>query len=268
MLLTDISPGWKRRYWFLVRAHTANFFYYTPVPHLTPNPSPRSGEGNDIIMKLHIITPFLKSRAENVGKIARYFMEEMEPHPFAVRWHIAIQGEEHDPYGMNKTNEMLDLIQGTPYPPYPATMPAGEERGSAEIAARVAFQTLHELGARKDDWIYTWADDTTHTPQLFRRLAEEITKNPWAEAVIFHTELANGWQDKTPPDIFYHGTQVCWRASMLRPPEDRFDFSHVGHTADVALYRRIWGRDQAKFHVVDEKLMRVNNLPSADWKKP
>ena len=115
-----------------------------------------------------------------------------------------------------------------------------------------------------DGWVFTWCDDTTHQPQLFRRLHENIVAHPSVRAFVFKTELLPVWP-KTTPEIIFHGMQVAWHRSILQPT-DRLNFGGQGAPSDIDFFKKIYLREPEKFYFVDEQLIRVNNLwPHKFW---
>ena len=102
--------------------------------------------------KHHIITHC--SRPKNIPALAAMYLNSMACHPFAVRWHILLEGPEHDILGLNKINEALDMIQ--------------------------------------DGWVWIIDDATLHDRDVFNRLGHVVQENPNAAVVVFSQEHVLG----------------------------------------------------------------------------
>ena len=132
--------------------------------------------------RLHIAMPF--SRPQHMPVLARYYLEEMVPHPFELRWHVMVQGPDADPKGQLKCDEAIDFI--------------------------------------KDGWLFTFNDDTLHHPDLFRRLAHEINNHPDAGAIVFGQEGEAGMFPPLP-DRIWNGAQTAWRRDFLGSHRHNFE---------------------------------------------
>jgi len=153
----------------------------------------------------------------------------MEPHHWELRIYVMAQGPLlPDPLGVRKCNEALDLV--------------------------------------KSGWVFTFADDTTQHPALFRRLWEIIQANPHAGCVIF-TEARGGSvfsiHEADPATGFICGGSLAYEISFLG--NLRFDTDDPLHRTDGRLVSRLWSKDPSRFIKVDEILTRENSL---QWKEP
>lgn len=174
--------------------------------------------------RMHLI--FSCARPWNIPILATAYLDGMEPHPFEVRMHVALQGPERDPKGEGKQNEIVSYIPN-------------------------------------DGWLMFLADDTDQHPSLFRRLGELIFENPNAGAFVFHQQR-KGWPGNLlpcSPDSMkicqVCGGQVVWKREFLG--DERFR-KEDGGVADGRMIERKWAESPERFVFVSEVLMRFGSL--------
>lgn len=172
--------------------------------------------------RFHILTPC--ARPQNIARIWES-IQASEPHPFEVRWHIAAQGPEPDPFGINKTNELLD-------------------------------------GAC-DGWVLTFADDSLIHPSLMRRVGEIAAQQPHAGAIIVTQQRRDylGVLRACPENMEIgrvSGDQIVWRREFLG--DSRFDYAKHAHCCDGALICERYQAAPERFVFVDEVLSWFNRL--------
>lgn len=171
-------------------------------------------------IQLHIILPC--SRPQNIGRLADLYLQQMEPHPFAVRLHILKDGAtENDPWGLGKINEALGMIQ--------------------------------------DGWVWIVDDDTTHDVPVLRRLGEVVQSNPHAAVVVFSQHHVFGHILHAAPENVKLGkidmAQMFWRRSFLG--DERFALQGE---ADGWMAEKMFAKDPARWVFYDEVLIHKNNL--------
>jgi hypothetical protein len=185
--------------------------------------------------RLHIITP--SCRPQNIGRLAQRYYQEMEPHPFELRWHLLIQGPDPDPKGLNKVAEGMDW--------------------------------------QMKGWTWFPSDDALHDPSLFRRLAEAVSafKSHWpVGCVIFAEERRGGncpwtgqpWKggilDAKPENMKIcrvDGSQAFFRDWMLKYEHMSFQRPEE---ADGDLIQRLYSKKPESFLFVNEPLIKFNSL--------
>lgn len=170
--------------------------------------------------RFHILTPC--ARPQNVARIWESIIQS-EPHPFEVRWHLALQGPEPDPHGINKTNELLD-------------------------------------GAC-DGWVLTFADDSLLHPALMRRVSEIARPDVGAIVVTQQRRDFLGTLHAGPDNMQIgrvSGDQIVWRREFLG--EHRFDYATYAHCCDGALICERYQVDPERFVFMDEVLSWFNRL--------
>lgn len=173
--------------------------------------------------RLHLITPCC--RPENLAPMMHRYLEEMDPHPFELRWHILVQGPEPDRYGCNKANECLD--------------------------------TLIE-----DGWIMFLSDDVLHDKSLFRRAAEIMTAHPQALALVFWGyERGKPYPNPPKPNICNNIGQCIFDRAFFGT--QRFDLAKYGNNTDIVIVNRLYATAPEAFYLHDrsELLIEYNNLP-------
>lgn len=174
--------------------------------------------------RFHIVTPV--SRPQNLSRILDFYVSKMEPHPFEVRIHLAVQGPEPDPKGCHKVNEIIDMI--------------------------------------KDGWVITVSDDTLQHPALFRRVAEIQTQTPSVGAIVFgqlrgpNCEFHSG-PDKVHPCLICGG-QIVYQRWILG--NERFDCGALLEQSDGYLIEKLYQAKPEAFVFSRELLMKFNSL---DW---
>lgn len=172
--------------------------------------------------RLHIIMPC--ARPENVPAILESLLT-CEPHPFELRWHVAMQGPEEDPKGIRKVNEALDDIQ--------------------------------------DGWIWCFADDSLVHPRMFRRLGEVIAGCPTARAIVLSEERRDGLgvlhahPDNMRP-FGISGDQYVLHRSLIG--QRRYNYRAYGDRCDGMFIARLYQDEKAAFVFVDEVLVWFNRL--------
>lgn len=170
--------------------------------------------------RFHILTPC--ARPQNVARIWESIVQS-EAHPFEVRWHLALQGAEVDPHGINKTNELLD-------------------------------------GAC-DGWVLTFADDSVLHPVLMRRVGEVIRPDVGAVVVTQQRRDFLGTLHACPGNMKIgqvSGDQIVWRREFLG--ESRFDYATHAHCCDGALICERYQAAPERFLFLDEVLSWFNWL--------
>jgi hypothetical protein len=179
--------------------------------------------------RLHLCIPSAKPWFLPI--VVHFFTVQMEPHPFELRLHLAFQGHEPDPWGQNKTNEILEGIKES-----------------------------------SDNWLFMFADDSLHHPSLFSRLGAIIASTPDCQAVVFGQKREGHVLHASPDNMkrcFVDGGQFAWRRDFLGP--DRYLAGTPGGQADGILAEHMWAkRDRSKFMFWDEPLVYFNSL---EWKK-
>lgn len=173
--------------------------------------------------------------------IMQGLLVDMEPHPFELRWHLAVQGPEPDPKGSRKFNEMVDAV------------PSG--------------------------WLYLMSDDTVPYPRFFRVLGETIEKNPNAGVIVVGQvrpigtsigatatyggrELLHARKESVYPGAICGG-QVVYERSLLGLR--RYDHEHHLAASDGVLVSEMFRDHPERFVFVDQTLTRFNSL---EWLTP
>lgn len=176
-----------------------------------------------MIPRIYIVMPV--SRPENLGRIAQYYLSDMEPHPFEIRWLIGMQGPEPDPKGINKENELIDMIPGV-------------------------------------GWFLTQADDTFHDPSLFRRIAEIIEANPNAGLIAFSGQRGPGGVLNACPEnacvCHMCGSQIVIKKEFMG--SDRFNYQEHGVLSDGRMIEHLKAKDPSRIVYVDELLTYFNRM--------
>lgn len=171
--------------------------------------------------RLHIIMP--SNRPQNIPTLAPHYLQNMEPHPWELRWHILSQGPDADPKGINKTNEALTFI--------------------------------------KDGWLMMMSDDTYSHPALYRRLAEVILAHPGVGCVVFSQQRGAGHVLVACPENmrpnYVCGSQVVWNRQFLG--DDKYD-SIYGGISDGVLVSHVYRRDPGRFVFIPEVLTYFGRL--------
>ncbi|HEX6827202.1 MAG TPA: hypothetical protein VF077_12865 [Nitrospiraceae bacterium] len=193
--------------------------------------------------RLHITMPC--SRPANIPLIARALLQDMDPHPFELRWHILVQGEEPDPNGLLKVDEAIGDI---------------------------AQNDVHM------DWIWAPSDDSIHHPSLFKRLAEVISQNLNARAIVFSEQRGNGdpncpWTGHPWPegsDRILHATPENMKVCRVDGSQVFLERDFIGnarfcnnppiHCADGAFIEKLYVETPEAFVFVPETLIRFNSL--------
>lgn len=173
--------------------------------------------------RVYFIMPM--SRPGNLTAIFQFYYNQLEDHPFEIRWLIGQQGKEPDPKGVLKTNEMINLV------------PDGA-------------------------WFFCVADDTLCHAALLKRLAE-IIKDDKIGAVVFagrrnaENEVLQAVPERMTPGGVC-GSQVCWNKSFIG--SERFDFESHAERADGALINKLYYKDPSRFALIDEPLTYYGSL--------
>lgn len=170
-------------------------------------------------MTLHLIMP--SRRYWNIGRIATAWMKEAEPHSLELRWHIGIQNKIPDAWGMDKTNELIDLVPG-------------------------------------QDWLMLLSDDSCHHPALFRRIEEVIKANPEKRAIIFSEQRQPAyWVLHAAPQnmrpCYCDGQQLVVRKDFLG--DLRYNREKYGNQADGNLIQQLYQSAPDNFVFVPEILL-------------
>ncbi len=183
--------------------------------------------------RLHVLMSVSKPRF--MARLCRFFLEEMEPHPFELRWHLLVQCNEPDPKGYRKLDEALGWIP--------------------------------------DGWVWTPSDDSLHDPSLFRRLGEAVKVTEGrvgpVGAVVFAVQGHRPYPLLARPEYmkpcYVSGVSIFWRRSFLG--DERHDFDRHGEIADGCLVERMHRRHPEAFAFVDEPLAWFNSLEQPSSKE-
>jgi hypothetical protein len=178
-----------------------------------------------MIPRLHLLMPC--AYPDRLNAILPSYTTAMEKHGWELRVHLLIQGPDPDPKGILKVNEALDEIRGY------------------------------------GGWFMTPSDDTIQHPALFRRLFEELEKNPDAVAMVVGQErrdgLGNLWASPDQVRIGrIDGCQVCWNRDWIR--SERYEWEKFGCYCDGEFAVRMFARAPQRFVFINEMLTRHNSL--------
>lgn len=176
--------------------------------------------------RFHAIMPC--SRPQLMPRVMRYWLEELDPHPFELRLHLMIQGPEPDPYGVRKINEMLRLLPN-------------------------------------DGWVFTPSDDTVHAPELLAAVGAHAGNHDCG-AVVFSERRPPGDSAgelliAAPENMrrsHVDGQQIIWRTSFIRG--ELFDFAGFGCQCDGAMVEKLYARSPGKFVFDPRVLINFNSL--------
>lgn len=174
-------------------------------------------------MRLFLLIP--SYRPHWAWRCVRFYLTEMEPHPFELRTIVASQNVYPDPCGIQKLNECLDLID--------SDCPS---------------------------WLFTFADDTIQHASLFRRLGETIEAKPHARAVMFdqvtrHAKDGTGVLRVGPNNCrpcHCCGGQVAWRRDFIG--NNRFGYAEFGGRCDGEFIQARYRENPEAFVFVNEPL--------------
>jgi len=165
------------------------------------------------------------TRPQNMERICEFYLRGLDDHPFEIRLLIGVQGNEPDPKGVNKCNEMIDLV------------PDG-------------------------CWFSCIADDTLEHPTLLKRVAKLIDEHQEAGAFVFGGKRNAGTIFHAVPENMHDGC-VCGSQIVLNKSfigSHRFEYSKYGDRCDGKLINTIFTQYPDKVVLVDEPLRYFGSL--------
>jgi len=146
-----------------------------------------------------------------------------EPHDLNIRWHIGFQNKEDDLKGIEKVNELIDLIPVDP-----------------------------------SNWVCFAADHTWIHQSFFRRLGELIRENPSKRGIIVSGERRDPnyrilhAQPKNIVPGKVCGSQCVYRRDLIG--DERFNWDRYQSGCDGELAKSLFERNRNDFLLVDEVL--------------
>jgi len=177
------------------------------------------------------------SRPWNLPTIIKCYLQDMEPHPFEIRWHLMCQGPEPDPKGFYKSSE--------------------------------------GIGCAPDGWLWFPSDDSIQPSTLFWRLGKIIQSCNGIGAVVFSQRRrgvcpwTGGSWDNEEPGILRADpanmkkcrvdcTQVFFERMFLNG--FRFQPAKHGSECDGGMIEELFERDPSRFVFAPNDYVFFNSL--------